>query len=154
MYCFFVNFVSCPTNPTHLPIPSKLPSTLAPSHQKKKKSLRSCSVSHCVPKCINPFTHLCLQMFITMNHWSVSRPLASTSLLEPHWTSFGYPVVVLCYSFGSLVQPLHSSQKPLKARITNKIIRIYGFLKNFIKIINETIKYCMFLLHLNWKCLR
>ena len=40
----------------------------------------------CVPQYIPLSTHLHLQMFIAMSHWSGSRPLASAtlSIVDPH----------------------------------------------------------------------
>ena len=50
---------------------------------------RSCSVSQCVPQYIPLSTHLHLQMFIAVSHWSGSRHLASAtpSILDHRWDS-------------------------------------------------------------------
>ena len=46
-------------------------------------------MSQCVPQYIPLSTHLYLQMFIAMSHWSGLRPLASAtlSILDPYWDS-------------------------------------------------------------------
>lgn len=58
-------------------------------------------MSQCVPQYIPLSTHLHLQMFIAMSHWSGSRPLASVtlSILDPHQGSshIESPPVVLCH---------------------------------------------------------
>jgi hypothetical protein len=74
-------------NLTNLPLPPYLHLPLQLSPTEKKKSHRgSCSVSQCVPQYTLLSTHLCLQMFIEMTHWSGKSPLASAtlSILELH----------------------------------------------------------------------
>jgi hypothetical protein len=76
-------------NPTHLPIPPSLPSTLATKKQNKtnKKTLAlcgSCSVSQCIT--LYPFAQTSLLANVP---WSGLRPPASAipSILGPHWDS-------------------------------------------------------------------
>ena len=59
----------------------------------------SFSISWCIPKYNLLYTHLYLQMFIAISHWSGSRPLASAtpSILNSHQDSFQLPVDALCH---------------------------------------------------------
>lgn len=53
------------------------------------------------------------QIFITVSHWSVLRPLASVtlSILDCDWTLLRYPEVTLCFGdHVDLVQPLYALQ--------------------------------------------
>ena len=84
-------------NPTHLPFPSYLPSTLetspGPSHltktEENKSHCGSCSISYTVSQYIPVSTHLHLQMFTAMSHWSSLRPptTATSSILDHHQDS-------------------------------------------------------------------
>ena len=84
----------------HLPVPSYLSFVLEPPLPNKDKLITNkqqtiknhsmeavvCHrVSQCVPQSIPLSTHLYLQMFIAMSHWSGSRSLASVtpSILDP-----------------------------------------------------------------------
>ena len=58
----------------------------------------SCSVSQCVPQHTFLSTHLYLQMFIAMSHWSGSRPLATAthSILDPQFGLFSAILLLPC----------------------------------------------------------
>lgn len=105
-----MNFTSCTPIPLFSPCLCTClpPLQLFQTKKKKKSHCGCCGMSQCVPQYTFLFTHLHLQMFIAMNHWSHSRHLASVtlSILDPHrdpsWISCCCHVLWRSSSFGSV----------------------------------------------------
>lgn len=105
-------------NPTHLSSP---PYHTCQRKQNIETNMKtSLHKSTCVSQCVLQHTHestqLYLQMFLTVNHWSGLRPLASAalSILAPPWDS-SQGVVALCHedAVALVLQdlPLHMLQQ-------------------------------------------
>jgi hypothetical protein len=86
----FIDFFFCITARTLVLLISLSPHVwdlpLQLSSPPKTSHCGSCNMSQCVPQYFPLSTHLHLQMFIAMSHWSGSRPLASLtpSILDAH----------------------------------------------------------------------
>lgn len=105
-------------NRTYLPLPQYLPSTLATSPSTEEENLLvEAAVCQCVLQNIHLFILLCPQMFIALNHWSCTRPLASATLPGSSLGHLGYNVVVPGHGdsvvLGLQDWPLHVLQQSL-----------------------------------------